>query len=132
VTWGVCGIALGTLLHVLGICPIVKRIWTPSWTLFSAGWVMLFLAAYYYLIDLKGYRRWTLPFIVVGMNSIAMYVLVHVATDYLERSFRIHVGASTFNAFGEVFAPVLLGTAVLGVFWLMLFWMYRRQIFIRI
>jgi predicted acyltransferase len=130
--WGVGGIALGTLLHVLGICPIVKRIWTPAWTLFSAGWVVLLLAAYYYVIDVKGYRRWTLPFVVVGMNSIAMYVLVHVAENYLARSFRIHLGAATFTAFGEVFAPVLLGASVLAVFWLMLFWMYRRQIFIRI
>ena len=80
-------------IHLLGVCPIVKRIWTPSWTVFSAGWVTLFLAGYYYVIDLKGYRRWTYPFIVVGANSIAMYVLVHVATDYVTRSLLIHFGA---------------------------------------
>jgi heparan-alpha-glucosaminide N-acetyltransferase len=132
VACGIGGLVLGTLLHVLGICPIVKRIWTPSWTVFSAGWVVLFLAAYYYAIDLKGYRRWTLPFVVVGMNSIAMYVLVHVAENYVARSFRIHLGAATFNAFGDVFAPVLLGASVLAVFWVILYWMYRRQIFVRI
>jgi predicted acyltransferase len=132
VTWGAGGIALGALIHVLGLCPIVKRIWTPSWTVFSAGWVTLFLAAYYFVIDLKGYRRWAYPFVVVGANSIAMYVLVHVATDYITRSLVIHFGAGPFNVFGQVFAPVLLGAVTLAVFWLILFWMYRNRVFVRI
>jgi heparan-alpha-glucosaminide N-acetyltransferase len=132
VLWGVGGIVAGAVLHALGICPIVKRIWTPSWTLFSAGWVTLFLAGYYALIDLKGYRRGLLPFVVVGMNSIAMYVLVHVATDYVTRSFLIHLGPAPFNIFGTVFAPVLLGAATLLLFWFMLFWMYRNRVFVRI
>ena len=53
VTWGVGGIVLGVVVHLLGLCPIVKRIWTPSWTVFSAGWVTLFLAGYYYVIDVR-------------------------------------------------------------------------------
>jgi predicted acyltransferase len=134
---GVGGILLGAALHFLGICPIVKRIWTPSWTIFSAGWVTLMLAACYYVIDLR--RRpdaappaWTLPFIVVGMNSIAMYVIVHVATDYVGRAFVIHLGRAPFEIFGAVFAPVLIGGATLVVFWLILYWMYRNRVFVRI
>ena len=130
--WGVTGIVLGVALHVLGICPIVKRIWTPSWTLFSAGWVTLLLAACYYVIDLKGYRRWAFPFLVVGMNSIAMYVLVHVAADYIERAFLIHAGAAPFDVFGTLFRPILLGAGTLAIFWLILFWMYRHRLFLRI
>ena len=57
-------------IHMLGICPIVKRIWTPSWTLFSAGWVTLFLAGYYYVIDLRASVRWTYPFLVVGRTRL--------------------------------------------------------------
>jgi heparan-alpha-glucosaminide N-acetyltransferase len=132
VIWGAGGIALGALVHALGLCPIVKRIWTPSWTVFSAGWVTLFLAGYYYVIDLRGYRKWSYPFVVVGANSIAMYVLVHVATDYITRSLVIHFGAGPFNIVGEVFAPVLLGAVTLVVFWLILFWMYRNRVFVRI
>ena len=94
VTWAIGGIVLGLAVHLLGLCPIVKRIWTPSWTVFSAGWVTLFLAGVYYVIDLKGYRRGTYPFLVVGANSIAMYVLVHVATDYVTRSLRSTSGRS--------------------------------------
>jgi heparan-alpha-glucosaminide N-acetyltransferase len=132
VTWGIAGVILGSAIHLAGICPIVKRIWTPSWTIFSAGWVVLFLAGYYYVVDIKGSRRWTLPFVVVGMNSIAMYVLVHVATEYVQRSLRIHLGTAPFEAFGPVFAPVLLGAVTLGFFWAILYWMYRRRLFLRI
>ena len=130
--YGAAGLALGAALHVLGVCPIVKRIWTPSWTLFSAGWAVLMLAAVYWLVDVKGYRRWAFPFIVVGMNSIAMYVLVHVATDYATRSLVVHFGRAPFNALGEVFAPILLGASTLLIFWLILLWMYRQRVFVRI
>jgi heparan-alpha-glucosaminide N-acetyltransferase len=132
VTWGVGGIVLGVVVHLLGLCPIVKRIWTPSWTVFSAGWVTLFLAGYYYVIDVKGWRGWTYPFIVVGANSIAMYVLVHIATDYVTRSLKIHFGTGSFNVFGSVFAPVLLGACTLALFWLILDWMYRNRVFVRV
>jgi heparan-alpha-glucosaminide N-acetyltransferase len=132
VVYGLGGIAVGAALHALGICPIVKRIWTPSWAIFSAGWVALLLAACYWLVDLKGYRRWTFPFIVVGMNSIAMYVLVHIATDYVTRSLVIHAGRGPFTLFGDPFAPVLLGATTLVIFWLILLWMYRQRVFVRI
>ena len=130
--WGVLGLAIGAALHALGVCPIVKRIWTPSWTLFSTGWVLLFLAAWYYVVDLRGYRRWTFPLLVVGMNSIAMYVLVHVGSDYTMQSFRIHLGSALFNAAGPAFRPVFLGAATLLIFWTILWWMYRRRLFVRI
>ena len=135
VTWGVAGIVLGLVVHVLGICPIVKRIWTPSWTLFSGGWVVLFLAAYYYVLDLAGYawaRRLAFPFLVIGANSIAMYVLVHVATDYVTRSLVIHFGRRPFETFGAAFAPMLLGACTLAIFWSILLWMYRHRVFVRI
>jgi predicted acyltransferase len=130
--FGVGGIALGLLVHMLGLCPIVKRIWTPSWTLFSAGWVVLMLAGLYYVVDLLGYRKWTLPLLVVGMNSIAMYFLVHVCANYISQSFVIHLGRGTFERFGTAFTPILLNGATLGVLWLILYWMYRRRVFIRI
>jgi predicted acyltransferase len=132
VVYGLGGLAAGAALHVLGICPLVKRIWTPSWTIYSAGWASLILAGLYYVIDVKGYRRWTFPFLVVGMNSIAMYVLVHVAADYIIGSLRIHLGRGIFEMFGPALAPITVGATTLFIMWLILFWMYRRQIFLRI
>lgn len=132
VGFAAAGIALGAALHFLGICPLVKRIWTPSWAIFSAGWAALFLAFFYHVVDVRGSRRWTLPFLVVGMNSIATYVLVHVGEKYTAQSLHIHLGKATFEAFGTAYEPIVTGAASLLIFWLILAWMYRRRIFIRI
>jgi predicted acyltransferase len=130
--YATAGIAFGALLHFTGVCPLVKRIWTPSWAIFSAGWAALFLALFYWMVDVRGWRRWTLPFLVVGMNSIAMYVIVHVAESYTADALRTHLGRGTFQIFGTVYEPMLVGGTSLLIFWLMLYWMYRRKIFIRI
>jgi hypothetical protein len=61
-----------------------------------------------------------------------MYVLVHVATDYVTRSWVIHFGRAPFEIAGAVFAPILLGACTLALFWLILAWMYRHRVFVRI
>ena len=66
------------------------------------------------------------------MNSIAMYVLVHVATDYVIQSFQIHLGRAPFEAFGAVYAPILYGAGALLIYWFILVWMYRNRVFVRI
>ena len=71
---------------------MVKRIWTPSWTLFSGGSCFLFLAAFSWVMDMKGYRKWAFPLVVIGMNSIAAYMIAHLFEDFISSSFRIHLG----------------------------------------
>ncbi len=128
----VIGIAAGVLLHVTGICPIVKRIWTPAWTLFSGGICFLFLAAFSWVIDFKGYRKWAFPLVVVGMNSIAAYLIAHLFEDFITGSFRTNLGDRTFQIFGSGYYTLLLGGAVLLTDWFLLFWMYRRKLFLKI
>lgn len=129
---GVIGIAAGAVLHFTGVCPIVKRMWTPSWTLFSGGMCFLFLAAFSWIIDIKGYRKWSFPLVVVGMNSIAAYLIAHLFEDFIASSFRIHLGERAFAILGPGLQPLLLGAAVLMTYWLMLLWMYRRKLFLKI
>lgn len=129
---GVIGLAAGALLHYTGICPVVKRIWTPGWTLFSGGLCFFFLAAFSWIIEVKGYRRWAFPLVVVGMNSIAAYLIAHLFEDFITSSFHIHLGDRPFAIFGLGLQPLLLGTAVLLTYWLMLLWMYRRKLFLKI
>lgn len=129
---GLACLAAGTALHFAGICPIVKRIWTPSWTIFSAGWAFLILAAFYAIIDLKGHRRWAFPLVVIGMNSIAMYCLAHLSENFIVTAFRTHLGQDIFNLFGAGYSSLLSGSAVILTLWLILYWMYKRQIFLRI
>jgi len=129
---GAIGIVAGLLLHFAGICPIVKRIWTPSWTLFSGGLCFLFLAAFGWIIEVRGYKKWAFPLIVIGMNSMAAYLMAHLFESFLADSFRIHLGAHAFQFFGAGVEPLMRGIAILLAYWLMLFWMYRRKIFLRV
>jgi heparan-alpha-glucosaminide N-acetyltransferase len=124
--------AFGLLLHVTGVCPIVKRIWTPAWTLFSGGVCFFFLAAFSWIIDVKAHRRWAFPLIVVGMNSIAAYLIAHLWEDFLINNLHIHLGYQIFRVFGTGVEPLMVGIAVMLLYWLILFWMYRRKLFLRI
>ena len=111
---------------------MVKRIWTPSWVLYSGGFCFLFLAGFYAVLDLLRVRFWAFPLLVIGMNSIAAYCMAHLFEDFIGRSLTIHLGRDAFKVFGDPYAPLLRGTAVLLVLWLLLFWMYRRKLFLRI
>src|SRR5262249_6731728 len=72
---GAICLAAALAAEQLGICPIVKRIWTPAWTLYSGGWCFLMLAGFYATLDVVGLRAWAFPLRVIGMNSIAAYCL---------------------------------------------------------
>jgi heparan-alpha-glucosaminide N-acetyltransferase len=130
--FGVAGIVVGKSIELLGLCPIVKRIWTPSWAIFSAGLVTLLLAGFVAVIDWKGWKRWTLPLVVVGLNPITLYVMWQTMAGWVKESIRIHFGRGFFETFGPMYVPTMERGIVLLVFWLILFWMYRRRIFIRI
>jgi predicted acyltransferase len=111
------------------VCPLVKRIWTPSWTLFSSGWTFWLLAGFYWLIDLRGWRGWAFPLVVVGMNSIAMYCMSQLLKPWVGETLKRHLGPGWFAG---PFGPVVQSAAVLCVFWLVCLWMYRRKLFLRI
>ncbi|WP_410528590.1 acyltransferase family protein [Spirosoma sp. KUDC1026] len=129
---GVIGLAAGVLLHVLGICPVVKRIWTPAWVLFSGGWCFWLLAFFYGIIDVAGHRQWAFPLVVVGMNSIAIYCLVHLIDRFIIDSLYTHFGHGPFQFLGASYEPLLVGIVTMSIFYLILWWMYRRKLFIRI
>jgi heparan-alpha-glucosaminide N-acetyltransferase len=132
VVFGVALTIAGLALQWLHINPIIKRIWTSSYTLYSGGLVVLILAAFYAVIELKGWKRWVFPLLVIGANSIAVYVMSWTMESFVSSALVRHLGTAPFLVFGPPFEPVLRGFGVLMVFWLILFWMYRRRIFLRI
>jgi len=144
---GLAGLALGEVLQVTGLCPIVKRIWTPSWALFSTGWTCLILAGFYGVVDVLKFRKWTFPLIVVGMNSITMYVMAETIPGWIHRTLRTHLGRiyptirPWFDADNPIFKkflddpnyePLITSGSVLFVMWLICYWLYRQKIFVRI
>jgi heparan-alpha-glucosaminide N-acetyltransferase len=129
---GIGGLVVGWLLGALGICPVVKRIWTPSWTVFSGGWCFLLLAGFYSVIDGWNRRAWAFPLVVVGMNSIAAYLIAHLFAGFISDALPRHLGHSVFSVFGPAYEPLLLGIGILLVEWWLLWWMHRRKLFLRI
>jgi predicted acyltransferase len=151
---------LGALCLIAGIvldatvCPIVKRIWTPSWTIYSTGWALWQLAFFYGVADVAGYRRWAFPLVVVGANSIAIYMMAQLMKPFVASQLKIHLGTAwkalatapavdrfVFehhgthldpNLFGGFYGPIVQSVAVLFVFWLICLWMYRQRIFVKI
>ncbi len=111
------------------VAPIVKRIWTPSWAVFSTGWTLLTLAAFVLVIDLWKLRAWALPLVAVGMNSIAMYVMSWIFKPWVKQTLETHLGE---EALSGTFGPVVESILALVALWLVCFWMYRRRIFLRI
>src|SRR5262249_37804950 len=141
------GVVLGAALHWT-VCPSIKRIWTPSWAVFSTGWTFYLLAAFYAIIDLAGYKRWAFPLAVVGMNSIAMYCMSQLMKPWIRGTILPHLNEPLNAMFRKpiffetplyglevlagVFGPIWLYTGTLIILWLICLWMYRRKIFIRI
>lgn len=129
---GVAAIVLGLALHLIGACPIVKRIWTPTWALVSGGLCFLFLAAFYAIVDVRGWQRWSFPLKVIGMNSIAAYCIAHLFEGFIVENLKTHLGQNVFAQFGESYGRTLEGAVVLLVFWLILYWMFRRGLFLKV
>ncbi len=132
VVWGVGLTLAGLVLQWLHVNPIVKRIWTSAYTLYSGGLILLILAFLYALIDMKGWKRWSFPLMVIGANSIAIYVMSWTMERFVSEALTRHLGHAPFLLLGAPFEPVLHGAGVLLVFWSILYWMYKKGIFIKI
>lgn len=111
------------------IAPIVKRIWTPSWAIFSTGWTLLTLSFFVLVIDIAKFRAWSFPLFVVGMNSLAMYVMSWIFKPWVKQTLHTHLPNTLFEG---TFGPVIETTMAISVLWLVVYYMYRKHVFIRI
>lgn len=125
---GVLLLLAGTLLDIF-LVPSVKRIWTPSWVLFSGGWVLLMLAVFYWLVEVAGQRRLVFPLVVVGMNSIFIYLMHSLCAGWIGTRLKTHLGADCFTG---AWGPVLEKCDILLVLWLLCLWLYRQRAFLRL
>ena len=125
VVTGVACMAAGLALSP--VVPVIMKLWTTSYGLLSAGGACLLFAMFYWVIDVLGYKRWAFLWVVIGMNALAAYLgrtLVPL-TDI--------VGIFTARpslALGPA-GPMFSALAVLVVEWLILYWMYKRKIFLK-
>jgi predicted acyltransferase len=125
--------ACGGGLIVLGVVwsiwlPVIKLLWDSSFVLIAGGISCLLMAAFYLVIDVLGYRKWTFPLSVIGMNALAVYM----ATELFD-----------FRKIGNIFVGHLLSrvgrwddvvaeSAAFVIIWLILYWMYRTRSFVKL
>jgi heparan-alpha-glucosaminide N-acetyltransferase len=126
---GAGGIVAGTVLDQTDLCPLVPRLWTPSWALYSAGWAAWLLAGFFGLTEGLGVRRWTWPLVVVGVNPLAMSLMTRLLTPWIGETLHTHLGP---DLFAGITGPIIESAAVLVVLWLIALGMSRRGIIIKL
>jgi predicted acyltransferase len=131
-TLGAALFAGGWALDHFGICPNVKRIWTPAFALFSGGICFIWIAVLHLVCDCLKLKAWAYLFMIIGSNSIIAYVMSGTLEKPIKELLVRHLGETPFLIRGEVWEPVLLGAAVLTLMWLILFWLNRQRIYVRI
>ncbi len=139
---GVAGIVVGWIWHWW--FPINKALWTSSYVLFTAGMALQLLALCYWLIDIKGYRRWALPFRVFGVNALALFVLSGLAARSMNLWKMPRLNGKPGNLQTFIYEHVFAGWAspengslfyalIYILIWLGLMWiLYRREIYLKV
>lgn len=131
---GIVFLTLGYTLDWTSITPIIKRICTSSFVLTSGGWALLVLALSYWIIDIKKKQNLIFPFVIVGTNSIFIYMFFNT------------VGGQWFNGFVGIFTNgflswfntpefiinIITSLSILYLEWLLCYYLYRKKIFFRI
>jgi predicted acyltransferase len=122
--------SLAWLIDYFEYCPIVKRIWTPTWTLWSGGWCFALLLLFHLVCDVVGWKAWAFPLTVIGANSIVAYVMSFATVPFLRGRFESWLGF-LWEPLGDS-APAAIGLTVFAVIWYVLYWMYKHRLYVRI
>ncbi len=123
------GFVFLALAHLWGIVfPINKNLWTSSFVLNTGGYSLILLAIFYYIIDVRGYKKWAFFFRVIGMNSILIYMSGHfINWNFTTDGFFKWVG----QLVGNPFNIVAMAICYVIVKWCFLYFMYRQKIFFK-
>ncbi len=124
------GIGLGCLAIGYGtsfLVPVVMKMWTATYGLMSAGCACLMLLLFYWVIDIRGYRKWAFPLTVIGMNAIFIYVF----TSLVHLDAIVDVFTRELARFLPTAEMLFQQVMILAVEWYMLFWMYKRKLFLK-
>lgn len=126
---GIVGLGLGKLWSFIGF-PIIKNLWTSSFVLYAGGWSILLLAVFYLVIDVWKIRKWTFPFVVIGMNSITIYMLNSGIMDFGQMGRYFFGGLAGY--FSEPAGQVILVSGAILCMWTVLYILYKNKIFLKV
>lgn len=131
---GLIGLVIGYGLDFAGITPIIKRISTTAFAFASGGWAILALAFFYWLVDVKKKQSWVFPFLIVGMNSIFIYLFAEFLGNRWLFGF-IAIFSDGFLSplgLGEHGLELITAFLTLAAMWGLCYFLYRKKIFFRI
>lgn len=124
------GIALVNLGMLFGMaCPINKHIWTPSFVVYSSGWFMLVFGAFFLLTDVWHWTRWTFPFQVLGRNPLVAFASIGLLP--WSRYADLFAGPGIAPLLGAA-QPVVQATVQVALWWLLMYWLHRNKLIIKI
>jgi len=125
---GIVSLALGWLWGLL--FPINKNLWTSSFVLYTGGWSLLLIAIFYLIIDVWGWKKWAFFFIVIGMNSITIYMFQAGIINF-QSSAEFFFGG-IIKSFGENWQPLIAAIGYTTVCWVFLYILYKKKIFLKV
>jgi predicted acyltransferase len=130
---GVSALLIGYMLDGLNITPIIKKIATSSFVFVSGGWAILALCFSYWLIDVrKKFIAGSRMFIIVGMNSIFIYLFFSISGAGLIHRIIAPFSNLLFSWGGESMVEVITSLGVWAAMWYMCYWLYKNRLFIKI
>jgi len=127
---GVIGLIIGYGLDP--VTPIIKRIATSSFVFVSGGWTLLTFAFFYWIIDIKGYKKWIQFAVVVGVNPLFIYLFAHVGGGKFIAHILKPFTFGLFDWMGELTANIILGLLTWYFLWYITYWLNKKKIYIRI
>lgn len=116
-------------LALSAVFPVNKKLWSPSFVLVLGGISFALLSLFYWIIDVRGWRRWSLFFTVIGMNSITIYMAQRIVNFNNASSFFFKGVASLFP---EAWAPVVFQVGYIAVCWLFLYFLHRQRFYMKV
>ncbi|MBK8884789.1 MAG: DUF5009 domain-containing protein [Bacteroidales bacterium] len=108
--------------------PIIFRLWSSSYAMLTIGLSAMMLSLFYWIIDVRGYKKWAFPFVVVGLNSITIYLAVR----FLDFGAFVNMFVYGFIDHLGVAKPVFMSLCILVTEWLFLYFLYRKKTFLKV
>ena len=114
---------------LVAFIPIIHKAWTLTFTFIHTGILLVVVMGFYWLVDVKGFRKLAFPLMVVGVNSIFIYMLSQTLGGWLNKSVAVFTGG--FEFLGP-WAPAVHACAVASVMWYACYWLWRRKVFFKV
>lgn len=125
---GIVFLALGQLWGLF--FPIIKKLWTSSFTLYAGGWSLLLLGIFYLIIDAWGLKKWTFFFVVIGLNPITIYLVQYKIINF--NTMRDFFFGGFMRISPESIAPLIGSIGYVAGVWVFLYILYKKKIFLKV